>query len=191
MGRRPQQVVKVGPENRARMLAMSVEEREVVLEACLLAMADGETLAQWCIAEGYAPNTVRMWFATYEGWRERYFATRMLQGQAFADEAIRVARETTNFSSAADRVLIETLKWAAAKAHPMEFGDRQMVEHRGNQRLEVVVVEEEGTPRVPLAVEKPALVSGAIGGDVVDAEVISVTAPRRKKLASGTRQPAP
>jgi hypothetical protein len=66
-----------------------------------------------------------------------------------------------------------------------------MVEHRGNQRLEVVVVEEEGTPRMTSAVEKPALVSGAIGGDVVDAEVLSVTAPRRKKLASGTRQPAP
>lgn len=134
--------VKVPAENRARMLAMGQEERLAVCEEVMEAMAGGETLAQWCIARQFAPNTVRRWIAEDEKLKEQYFSIRQLQAQAFADEALRVARATTNYSSAADRILIDTLRWAAAKASPAEFGDRQMVEHKGGQVLEIRVSEE-------------------------------------------------
>ena len=72
---------------------------------------------------------------------------RPLLGAAFAEEAIRVARESSNATSAQDRTLIDTLKWAAAKAAPMEYGEKQVVEHQGQQTLQVKVLEEDAPVR--------------------------------------------
>lgn len=182
-------IVTVGPDNAARMRAMTVAEKAAVMEACLLSMADGETLAQWCIANGYAPNTVRFWFAADETWRQRYFAARAMQGQAFADEAIRVARESTNHSSACDRILIDTLKWAAAKAHPAEFGERQTVEHRAKNRMEILVVEEGDAPRGPLTSREAARIGGTEVAQLMPASVGSAPPADAGKKAKKPRTP--
>lgn len=125
------------------------EDRAAVMEAVLEAMARGETVDQAAKGQGCASGTVRQWFAQEETWRTRYREARLLQGQAMAEEAVRIAREATNYSSAADRLLIETLKWAASKANPAEYGEKQTVEHQGSQQLQVKIVEE-GAPN-PLA----------------------------------------
>jgi O-phosphoseryl-tRNA(Cys) synthetase len=65
-----------------------------------------------------------------------------------------VARESTNQSATKDRLLVDTLKWAAAKASPSEFGDKQTVEHQGAQEIKVRVVEDE--VETPLAVRQAA-----------------------------------
>lgn len=98
-------------------------------------------------AQGVASGTVRQWFARDEAWRGRYREARLIQGQAMAEEAVRIAREATNYSTSVDKLLIETLKWAAAKANPAEYGEKQTVEHQGSQQLQVKIVEEEGVPR--------------------------------------------
>jgi hypothetical protein len=79
----------------------------------------------------------------------RYQRSRPMLGAALAEEAIRVARESTAATTAMDRVLIETLKWAASKSAPMEYGDKQMVEHQGSQTIQVKVVEEDREGRNP------------------------------------------
>lgn len=126
---------------------MASADREAVMEAVLEAMCRGETVDGAAKAQGVASGTVRQWFARDEAWRGRYREARLIQGQAMAEEAVRIAREATNYSTSVDKLLIETLKWAAAKANPAEYGEKQTVEHQGSQQLQVKIVEEDGVPR--------------------------------------------
>lgn len=132
---------------------MASNDREAVMEAVVEAMYRGETVDSAAKAQGVASGTVRQWFARDEAWRVRYREARLMQGQAMAEEAVRIAREATNYSTAADKLLIETLKWAAAKANPAEYGEKQTVEHQGSQQLHVKIVEEDGLPKRVRAVE--------------------------------------
>jgi hypothetical protein len=123
-------------------------QKTAVVEAVLDGMADGFTLQDTVrkVAQEQAlkltPGLVRTWIVAQDDWFGRYQKTKALLGQAFAEEAIQIARESTSQSTAIDRVLIETLKWAAAKANPVEYGERQTVQHEGAQTLQVKVVEE-------------------------------------------------
>lgn len=124
-----------------------------IVEAVLAGMAEGQTLQDTVrkVAQdrkvSVTPGQVRQWIVRNEAWFGRYQKTKTLLGQAFAEEAIQIARESTSQSTAIDRVLIETLKWAAAKANPVEYGERQTVEHQGAQTLQVKVVEEDAPVR--------------------------------------------
>jgi hypothetical protein len=98
----------------------------------------------------------------------RYQQTKKLLAAALAEEAITVARESTNHSSAADRLLIETLKWAAAKASPAEYGERQTVEHQGAPVLQVKIVEDEAPTRQALSsAEQGAITAGILGAQTL------------------------
>lgn len=136
-------------KERARVFGgLGAEERAEVVEEVFAGMAEGKLLAETVRRVAgerrleLTPGQVRNWLVRDEEWFGRYQRMKTLLGQALAEEAIEVARESTNQSTAIDRVLIETLKWAAAKSNPAEYGDRQVVEHQGAQRLEVKVVEE-------------------------------------------------
>ena len=74
-----------------------------------------------------------------------------------AEEAIRVARESTTQTTAMDRVLIETLKWAASKSAPAEYGEKQLVQHEGQQTLQVRVLEDEVPVRNIKALKEAAV----------------------------------
>jgi hypothetical protein len=132
--------------------ALGEVEQRAVISAVLMAMAEGETLAEASADEGVQPAMVRRWMAADPAMMGEYLAVKRLQAQAWAEEAIQVARESTNQSATKDRLLVDTLKWAAAKASPAEFGDRQTVEHQGAQEIKVRVMEDES----PVAVRKAA-----------------------------------
>lgn len=117
--------------------------REQVFEAVFDGMANGKTVADVARELKLKPGTVRKWLGEDEEVYRKYQRMRPLLGAAFAEEAVSVARNTTNAASAADRLLVETLKWAAAKSAPAEYGEKQTVEHQGQQTLQVKVVEEE------------------------------------------------
>lgn len=136
-------------------------QRDEVLLLVMQGMAEGKTLQETVEREQrrlgvqeperypgkLTPGLVRGWLVLDEEWFRRYQRGKVLMGQAFADEAVVTARESSSNTTATDRVLIETLKWAAAKANPVEFGEKQTVEHQGAQTLQVKIVEEEGTVR--------------------------------------------
>lgn len=124
-------------------------DKEAAVEGVLGLMAEGKTVKEAVAAlkVGVSPGTVRRWMNERDEWVADYQRSKKLLAAALAEEAITVARETTNHSSAADRLLIETLKWAAAKANPAEYGERQTVEHQGAQTLQVKVVEEDAPVR--------------------------------------------
>ena len=116
------------------MTAMDAQ-RVAAMTAALEEMANGRTLQDAAKAQNVPAHALRKWLISDPEWQQQYAKAKLLQGQAMAEEAIRVARETTNHSSAADRLLIETLKWAASKANPQEYGDKQTVEHQGAPTL--------------------------------------------------------
>ncbi len=129
------------------------EEKAGWVEAVFAGMAEGRTLQEVVQGEAKArgvaltPGAVRNWIAAHEGWYGRYQKAKVLLGQALAEEALQVARDSTTSTTAIDRVLIDTLKWKASKTNPVEYGDRQTVEHQGAQTLQVKVVEEEAPDR--------------------------------------------
>ena len=158
----------------ARRTWSDAVKAEVVV-AVLDGMAEGHTLQDTVrkVAKEKAlavtPGLVRTWIVAQEDWFKRYQKTKTLLGQAFAEEAIAIARESTSQTTATDRVLIETLKWAAAKANPVEYGERQTVEHQGAQTLQVKVVEEE-------APDRKGLTEGARKA-LESATMLAITAP--------------
>jgi len=148
----------------AAVAPTAADEKAEIVERVLAAMADGETVkdAVKRMALTVSDGTVRRWMTEREEWMAQYQLAKKLMASAMAEEALRVARDSTNYSSAADRVLIETLKWAASKANPAEYGERQTVEHQGAQTLSVKVVEEEGATRYRKAVESAVMETIAV-----------------------------
>jgi len=123
----------------------SAEEKAAAFDAVLDAMAEGQTLEQAVrtLPRLCTAGAMRRWIAENEAWTAQYGRAKRLLAQALAEEAIQIARDSTQSTTAIDRVLIDTLKWAAAKANPQEFGDRQTVEHQGAQELAIKIVEDD------------------------------------------------
>ena len=139
--------------NYASVVGLSASVRVEVMVAALEGMVSGRTLQEVVQALGYDPSIIRQWLADDGEWAGKYRKARLLQGQAMAEEAIRVARETSRGSNTEDKLLIETLKWAASKANPVEYGDKQTVEHQGSQTLSVKIVEDDAPVRNQKALE--------------------------------------
>lgn len=156
--------------SKPKTAAQQAEIVEIVLDE----MAEGHTLQETVKrvarlrGEALTPGAVRRWIVAQDEWFLRYQRTKTLLGQAFAEEAILVARESTSSTTATDRVLIETLKWAAAKANPVEYGEKQTVEHQGTQTLQVKVVEDDAPVRNVKALQSAMVASTlSLGAGVV------------------------
>jgi hypothetical protein len=155
----------------------SAEEKAEVVERVLAEMAEGKTLTETTFKVGKAlgrslsHGMVRRWIVADEEYFQRYEKTKSMLGQAFAEEAIKVARESTASTTAMDRVLIDTLKWAASKANPREYGEKQTVEHQGAPTLQVKIVEDD----VP--VRNARAVGQAVATAVMAAPAMLLAAP--------------
>lgn len=166
------------------VVALTEAEREALVEQVLAGMAQGKTLQETVEERNWQetgakygkpgcilPGTVREWVVGKEEWFVRYQKTRRLMGQAFAEEAIHVARKSTSNTTATDRVLIETLKWAAAKTNPAEYGEKTTVEHQGSPVLQVKIVEDDAPVR-----NEQALKAG-VATAITAAEPLLLSAP--------------
>ena len=151
----------------ARVSRWTEQERREAVELVLDGMAEGKTLADTVreIAKGQrkagktnaevlTQGQVRRWVVEDEAQFAQYQRMKRMLGQAFAEEALHIARESTTSTTALDRVLIDTLKWAASKANPSEYGEKQTVEHQGAQTLQVRIVEDDVPLRNPKAAEQ-------------------------------------
>jgi hypothetical protein len=153
--------------------------KRAVLDTVLDGMANGKTLADSVReyakmqrkrgeVEVLTAGRVRRWIAEDEQAFAEYQRMKRMLGQAFAEEALQIARDSTVSSTALDRVLIDTLKWSAAKANPAEFGEKQTVEHQGSQTLQVRVVEEDIPERNPKALKNTGdEIAGALVSQVM------------------------
>jgi hypothetical protein len=173
-------------EKRGKRGEWSEDDKVGIVERVLEGMAEGHTLSETVSAvsaaleEKLTAGVVRRWIVAQEEWFLRYQRTKTMLGQAFAEEAILVARESTSSTTATDRVLIETLKWAAAKANPVEYGEKQTVEHQGAQTLSVKIVEDDAPVRNVMALN-------AAGKDAVVSAVVYAPAMMTLPASSGAR----
>lgn len=169
-----------------RRAEWSAADREAAFEAVLDAMAEGVTLeeAVKALERPVTAGAMRKWIAADEGWVVRYARAKRLLAQAWAEEAVRIARDSTTSSTAVDRVLIDTLKWAAAKANPAEYGERQTVEHQGAQTLSVKIVEDDMPVRNPEALAMLRAVEQAVLAPVTGEDAVVYALPRNTKLSS-------
>ena len=139
--------------------------REEIVEIVLNQMAEGKMLSDTVQRLARAgekhltPGMVRQWVVRDEETFKRYQRMKPMLGQALAEEAILVARESTSSTTAMDRVLIETLKWAASKVNPAEYGEKQTVEQQGTQTLQVKVVEDDAPVRNTKALQSAMVAS--------------------------------
>lgn len=90
-------------------------------------IAEGKTLRELKVPM----TTVMRWVESHPEFRAQYARAREIQTDAWFEEAIDKARKATAQDANAVRVLIDTLKWAAAKRAPKKYGDRSVVEHTG------------------------------------------------------------
>lgn len=168
-------------------------EKAEIVEEVLNGMAEGQTVqdtvkvrqkAFWKAGKDapLTPGLVRQWIRAREDWWTRYQRMKPVLGQALAEEAVRVARDSTGHTSATDRVLIETLKWAASKANPQEFGEKQTVEHQGAQTLQVKIVEE--SPEV----RNPEALGNAIATAITSPVLLTLPAPMKAIDPSGDEE---
>lgn len=119
------------------------EDRAVVVEEVFEGMAKGMALSEVATKFKIDPGTVRRWIARDEAWYAEYRVSRALMGQALAEEALLIARRSSNQTVTADRLRIDTLQWSASRMNPMEYGDKQYIQQDTKQVVEIKVVEEE------------------------------------------------
>lgn len=152
-------------------------DKAVAFEVVLEEMAEGRTLEQAvkALPVPCSAGAMRRWIMESEEWTAQYQRAKKLLAQALAEEAIQIARDSTSSTTAMDRVLIDTLKWAAAKANPGEYGERQTVEHQGAQTLQVRVVEEQPEVRNPDAAR---MVGDAIAAAITQPVLLTIPAPK-------------
>lgn len=118
-------------------------ERAEVLERVFGMMCEGLSVEECGPVVGVKAGTLRQWVlrASPEV-QKRYWEARRLWGSALAEQAVVVARESVNQTSTVDKLKIDTFLRLAGKANPVEYGEKQVVEHSGAQKLEIVVREE-------------------------------------------------
>jgi len=141
----------------AKAAPKTADEREAILAQVFEGMTNGRTVADTARLLKINPGTIRRWIALDPEVTAEYQRLRPLLGAALAEEAIRVARESTSQTTAMDRVLIETLKWAASKSAPAEYGEKQTVQHEGQQTLQVKVLEDDVPVRNVKALREAAV----------------------------------
>lgn len=103
-------------------------------------IAAGKTLVSICRPTSMPHrNTVYGWLVADEVFSGMYARAKERQADALIDEAMARARRSSRETAAADRLLVDTLKWAAAKFKPHAYGDKVQVEQSGGQTVRVVV----------------------------------------------------
>lgn len=104
---------------------------EIAADMCKR-MALGETLSAICARPGFPTATAfRGWTLAYPELRDAWIAARRIKATSLFDEALDLARDlkqgrklVSSTEVNALRVAIDTLRWAASKLDPGQYGDQ-------------------------------------------------------------------
>ena len=128
-----------GPHNAKPQRTRSVTEPhpDSAYLAVLDDVAEGDLIATACKRQGVTRKGLWAWSKRTPENGDAYARARLGSAAALEEEILERARAVTPESYSADNVVIQTLKWAAAKRHPKEYGDK--VEVQQDTTLRVVV----------------------------------------------------
>ena len=85
-------------------------------------------------------DTVYAWLVERETFSDMYARAVERRADSIVDEAMETARAATRETAAADRLRVDTLKWAAAKFCPRKYSEKTQVEQSGGLEIRVVRV---------------------------------------------------
>lgn len=105
-------------------------------------IAAGELIVDAAKAENVNPATVWKWAAADESLGKMYALAKEAAADALAFEALRVARDAMGLDGPgvqAARLNVDTLKWAAARRRPKEYGDKVDVTSGGERLVSAVI----------------------------------------------------
>jgi len=125
-------------------------------------IANGQDIDQAVEAHGLTSNALWAFRAGREDLQAEWTEARLASADSFADEALRTARDS-DLDPAHARVLVDTLKWAAAKRNPDHYADRS--------RHDINVKTLDLTPILQRAEARLALAQAA--GQVIEGVVLS------------------
>jgi hypothetical protein len=141
---------------------MADRDRLTIATSILSDYAEAATVPLDTIAKrhGVTASALRRWATEDAAIGALYARARSVSAGGLEDAAVAVANASTAESYQADRVKIDTYKWAAAKRHPKEYGDKATVEHTGSQALTVRVVRD-GQADAAQAIAAPTVTATA------------------------------
>lgn len=115
---------------------MAKKKPEIDTDDALRRMHAGESIRSIAKSINVAYSTLR---ETLEACGDQYARAREAQADAHADEVIEVAKQAVagDVDTQAARLLVDALKWRAAKFYPKVYGEKQQVEHGGRVQLDV------------------------------------------------------
>ncbi len=101
--------------------------KAALLESLFEAMAMGTSVNTFSECCGVPHGTLRMWAQEDEATAARYMRARELQADYFVERAEEVAEAAKGAKSSEEasayRLLVDTLKWKAAKFHRNRYGE--------------------------------------------------------------------
>jgi transposase len=105
--------------------------RNAAIKTLLESMREGHSVREVAKQLGVHEATLRRWTAESDAVATQYAHAREAQADAHADKALEVAENATPENAQAARLLVDTLKWRAAKFRPRVYGERTALEHSG------------------------------------------------------------
>lgn len=115
-----------------------------------------DSLATCAKRHGTSDDTIRRWALEDAEAYGLYTRARYISAGAFEDEALDIAKRADATSYNADRLRIDTLKWAAAKRYPKGYGDKVDITTDGASMVSGVIV-----MPAPLPVGAPGIAATA------------------------------
>ncbi len=117
-------------------MAYAVEKVESILESVFRQLEDGESLISICKQKGYpTKETIWSWVKDSPIHYARYMRARQAQADGVVDKMHEVERRVSEgtLDAGAARVMLESMRWRAAKLAPKVYGDRLDVSVQDNR----------------------------------------------------------
>jgi len=138
----PDSVKKIGRQRGRCIVPYTIDTHTAIIEY----LCEGLTLREISSKRGMPPaSTIHYWASKYKAFKHDMVEARKVRGEQFADEAIDVARNSSAMTSRADKLLVDTLKWAAKVNNPEQFGDA--IVHKGDAAHPIQILVDTGIKR--------------------------------------------
>ena len=138
----PETFPVTGRQKRRVVYPYNIDTASAIIES----VCEGLTLKDVAAMTGMPPvATIHYWSTKYPDFKRELKVARKIRGEAYADEAIDLARKTNSMTSRADKLKIDTLKWAAKVNNPEVFSDT--IKHTGDAANPLQIVVDTGIRR--------------------------------------------
>lgn len=138
--------------NLGRPSSYTIEKGKKIIES----LESGKSLRQTCRdlkakdkKNPSAPQVIQ-WTKINKSFHKQYVRACEIRDETQFEELEEMASLATNENAQAVKLQVDTRKWILARRNPRLYGDRQTVEHQGNQGLHVMLHRPENTNKKEL-----------------------------------------